>query len=79
MIHPGEKYSKLTVLDTHMERVSTGGTQRFATVQCDCEDETILENVNGGALRYGRTRSCGCIGRGPRKGSKGTTNRKRTS
>jgi len=51
----GNRYGRLTVI----RRVGVGkGGNATWLCQCDCGGETI---VNGGYLRDGRTRSCGCL------------------
>ena len=56
----GQKYGRLLVL----ERVGTSGADGQGRptwlCQCDCGKQTVVIGAN---LRYGLTRSCGCLRR----------------
>jgi len=51
----GRQFAKLTVVDRHGS--TTIGTATWNCV-CECGNKTIAE---GGNLRFGRTKSCGCL------------------
>ena len=54
-IKPGQKYNKLTVIESTNERDSCGRV--IWLCKCDCGNEII---VQGWHLRSGNTTSCGC-------------------
>jgi hypothetical protein len=53
MDETGNRYGRLTVLGK-----SHGNGPTYWTCRCDCGNERV---VDGGALRGGRTKSCGCL------------------
>lgn len=55
-IKPGQKYNKLTVIESTSERDSCG---RIIWL-CKCDCGTIVK-VDSSSLRLGNTKSCGCI------------------
>lgn len=57
-IEPGERYSRLTVIELHDTIQSPGGNKaKRYRCRCDCGNECI---VRGSNLRNGNTKSCGC-------------------
>ena len=72
IVHAGQKFNKLTIVETGLRR---GGT-RASRCACDCGGETIVTNNK---LVGGNTRSCGCLysthGHGGRKAGESLTYR----
>lgn len=57
-VHPGERYGRLVV----EEVIRRGKAGCLAFCRCDCgETKTVIARH----LREGRTKSCGCLRRGP--------------
>ncbi len=53
----GERFGKLTVI----EPADKKGSKIYWRCKCDCGKETVVEHYH---LTEGRTKSCGCLGRG---------------
>lgn len=56
LLHPGQQFSRLTVL--YLESIRGKDWSRMYTCQCTCWKQTTVKAV---ALRLGITRSCGCL------------------
>lgn len=54
----GHKYNLLTVVGRTDQKTANGQWRWLC--KCDCGNETVL---NTGNIRYGRTKSCGCLQR----------------
>ena len=52
----GQRFGRLTVLSLYPER-GAGGEKLWVCL-CDCGKEKV---ARGAAMRYGNTRSCGCL------------------
>ena len=63
VIHPGDKYGRLTFIAEVQKAAADGRRYRAALCQCDCGKETTLRITS---LRSGDVQSCGCS-RGPPK------------
>ena len=56
----GQVFGRLTVLEDDGTR-TIGGAVKWKCV-CSCPNKTIV-HVHSQALRYGKTKSCGCLNR----------------
>lgn len=54
----GKKFGRLTVLGPAPRPENSKSTHQFWLCLCDCRNQTV---VDGGELRKGRTKSCGCL------------------
>lgn len=57
----GEMFGRLLVLKRAPDYIQENGRHRVMwECECQCNNHTIV-TVNGEKLRYGKTKSCGCL------------------
>ena len=58
----GQRFNRLLVVSLEGRRIKCGRSRWLWRCECDCGTETVVE---GGCLRSGDSKSCGCLWSGP--------------